>query len=57
MTNEEFEKLNEDYPPQKLINMHCSWKITLSPSQITKLIKKRDKKVKRGESSEKEKTN
>lgn len=57
MTNEEFEKLNEEYPPQKLINMHCNLQISLSPSQITKLIKKRDKKVKRGEIIEKEKTN
>lgn len=57
LTNEEFEKLQENYPLQKIIYMHCSRKINLSASQITKLIKKRDKKVKRGESIEKEKTN
>lgn len=54
MTNEEFEKLNEDYPPQKIINMHCNLQISLTPSQITKLIKKRDKKVKRGRRNGKE---
>lgn len=57
MKNEEFEKLNEDYPPQKIIDMHCNCQITLSPTQITKLIKKRDKKIKRGERNEKKKNN
>lgn len=44
MTKEDLEKLLKDFTPQELINKHIKGEITLSESQINKLIKMRGAK-------------
>ena len=44
MTKEELEIMLKENTPQELINKYIKNEITLTESQLTKLIKRRDKK-------------
>lgn len=47
VTERQFQKMLKKYTPQKIIYQHISRKVTLSTSQINKIISLRDKKIKR----------
>ena len=54
LSEKEYKKLKKQYDPQKIINLHCNNKITLTMKQIDELIKTRDERERRN-SNEKNK--
>lgn len=58
LTEKEYKKLKKQHDPQKIINLHCNNKITLTAKQIDELIKIRDEKGRRdnNEKNKKSKT-
>ena len=47
LSEKEYEKLKKKFDPQKIINLHCNNKITLTMKQLDELIKIRDTKERR----------